>query len=68
MTRVDSEILKLGLTDSQVIRMTSKFNTTWSRGVAYNFTRAAATLHGQEGSSSSSGEKQRVTQNLFNIK
>lgn len=30
MTEGDLEILKSGLTDSQVIGMTSKFNTTWS--------------------------------------
>ena len=30
MTRVDLEILKSGLTGSQAIGMTSKFNTTWS--------------------------------------
>lgn len=30
MTEGDLETLKSGLTDSQVIGMTSKFNTTWS--------------------------------------
>lgn len=62
-------ILRSGLTDNQVIRVTSKFNTTWSWGVAYNFTgTVTAILDAQEGPSNSSGEKLWLIKNTFNIK
>lgn len=64
MAEGDLDILKSGLTDSQVIGMTSKFNTTWS----WESLPTSGELLLPLRLSSSHGEGERVIENLFNIK